>query len=114
MPSFSDDTDAPLIEPLHELDLRLEPGDVMVVTIDAASSTATVALESFGPPLFSLRPSIESADRSELGFVEHKAVGMVRAVVPDQTAPTPGAFRVLQVVFPQSGAGRWRVSGFAG
>ena len=46
----------------------------------------SVALESSGPPLFSLRPSIESADRSELGFVEHKAVGMVRAVVPDQIA----------------------------
>lgn len=50
----------------------------------------SVALESFGPPLFSLRPSIESADRSELGFVEHKAVGMVRAVVPDQIAPMDG------------------------
>lgn len=74
----------------------------------------SVALESFGPPLFSLRPSIESAVRSELGFVEHKAVGMVRAVVPDQIAPTPGAFRVLQVVFPQSGVGRWRVYDFTG
>lgn len=48
MPSFSDDTDAPLIEPLHELDLRLEPGDVMVVTIDAASSTAVVTASISG------------------------------------------------------------------
>lgn len=46
MPSFSDDTGAPLIEPLHELDLRLEPGDVMVV--DAASSTAVVTASISG------------------------------------------------------------------
>lgn len=104
-------------------DISMPPGDhasTMWRYESAASAKAgekvafSVALESFGPPLFSLRPSIESAARSELGFVEHKAVGMVRAVVPDQTAPTPGAFRVLQVVFPQSGAGKWRVYGFTG
>jgi len=88
-------------------DITMPPGD-------HASVMWRYDLESSGPPLFSLRPSIESAARSELGFVEHKTVGMVRAVVPDQTAPTPGAFRVLQVVFPQSGAGKWRVYGFTG
>lgn len=41
-------TGAPSIEPLHELDLRLEPGDVMVVTIDAASNTAVVTASISG------------------------------------------------------------------
>lgn len=104
-------------------DITMPPGDhasVMwryekgVGTLAGEKVAFAVDLESSGPPLFSLRPSIESAARSELGFVEHKTVGMVRAVVPDQTAPTPGAFRVLQVVFPQSGAGKWRVYGFTG
>lgn len=41
-------TGAPLMEPLHELDIRLEPGDVMVVTIDAASNTAVATVSISG------------------------------------------------------------------
>jgi hypothetical protein len=101
-------------------DITMPPGDHTSTmwryekgfgTLAGEKVSFAVDLEAFGPPLFQFRPSIESAARAELGFADIKPAPTVRAVVPDQVAPSPGVVRVVQVVFPQSGAGKWRISG---
>lgn len=71
----------------------------------------SVDLESKTVPAYQIRPSIESAGRAEFGYADIKPAGTVRAEILDRVSPTAGVVRVIQLVFPQTGAGQWRVYG---
>lgn len=71
----------------------------------------SVEIASSGPAAYRLRPSLESATRMEFGFAELKPAGAGIVAIPLQAAPTAGVFRRIQLAFPQSGAGSWRIYG---
>lgn len=70
-----------------------------------------INLESKVVPAYQIRPSIESTGRAELGYADIKPGGTVRAEITDRVSPTAGVVRVIQLVFPQTGPGQWRVYG---
>lgn len=71
----------------------------------------SVEIASSGPAAYRLRPSIESSGRAEFGWAELKPAGIGMASIPDQVSPMAGVYRKIGLVFPQTGAGSWRISG---
>lgn len=70
-----------------------------------------IDLESKTVPAYQFRSSIEDSYRTEFGYADIKSAGTVRAKILDRVSPTAGVVRVIQLVFPTSGAGEWRVYG---
>lgn len=70
-----------------------------------------VNLESKVVPAYQIRTSLESVGRTEFGYADITPAGTVRAQILDRVSPTAGVVRVIQLVFPQTGAGQWRVYG---
>lgn len=77
-------------------------GEKVRLSVDIASS---------GPDAYRLRPSIESSGRVEFGSAELRPAGNGTASIPDQVSPVAGVYRKIGLVFPQTGAGSWRISG---
>ena len=72
----------------------------------------SVDIEASGPAAESLRVSIDSALRVEIGSAEAKPAFRSRVEVPARVSPTSGVIRRIQLGLPLSGAGMWRLSNF--
>lgn len=72
----------------------------------------SVDIEASGPAAESLRVSIDSALRVEIGSAEAKPAFRSRVEVPARVSPTSGVIRSVQLGLPLSGAGMWRLSNF--
>lgn len=72
----------------------------------------SVDIDSGGPAADSLRASIESAGRADIGNAEARPALRGRVEVLDRVSPTAGVVRVVQLSMPVSGAGKWRVDNF--
>lgn len=70
-----------------------------------------VELEAKTAPAYQIRTSLESAGRAEFGYADIKPGGTVRAEITDRVSPTAGVVRIIQLVFPQTGPGQWRIYG---